>query len=56
MAGKASLPCTAGYPATQSSQGTHSYISTVLKNVLLKKSIKVKANEKDFNVNEILNL
>jgi hypothetical protein len=28
MAGKASVPCYAGYSATQSSQGTHSYILT----------------------------
>ena len=34
MAGKASLPCSAGYPATQSSQGAHSYISTVELGVL----------------------
>ena len=30
MAGKASVPCSARYPATQLLQGTHSYISTDL--------------------------
>ena len=29
IAGKASVPYSAGYPATQSLQGTHSYISTI---------------------------
>ena len=47
MAGNASVPCNAVYPATQSLQGTHSYILTTSKynematNWKIRKGVKI---------------